>query len=95
MGGAKRVILRVPEADMDYDNPRELVDLYFKEFPSDAALDSARHFIHYQPPSDIPHSDSRVHIVIDLETLYFAGALDQPFPHEIYAVRRDADTGDP
>ncbi|PYI29522.1 hypothetical protein BP00DRAFT_448338 [Aspergillus indologenus CBS 114.80] len=90
MAGAKRVILRVPENEMDYQNPREFVDFYFKKFPSNAALDSARHFIHYQPPSDIPQSNAKVHIVIDLETQDFAGTLNQEFPHDIYAVRRVA-----
>jgi hypothetical protein len=90
MGGAKRVILRVPESEMDYQNPREFVDFYFTKFPSGAASDSARHFIHYQPPSDTSQSNPKVHIVIDLETQDFTGTLNQEFPHEIYAVRRVA-----
>ncbi|KAL4985852.1 hypothetical protein BDW68DRAFT_137549 [Aspergillus falconensis] len=91
MSRAKRVILRVPEIEMDYQNPREFVDFYFTKFPSDAASDSARHFIHYQPPSIISQPNAKVHIVIDLETRVFAGPLTPEFPHEIYAVRRGTD----
>ncbi|KAL4994006.1 hypothetical protein BDV10DRAFT_197889 [Aspergillus recurvatus] len=91
MSRAKRVILRVPEIEMDYRNPREFVDFYFTKFPSDAASDAARHFIHYQPPSDIPQPNAKVHIIIDLETRDFAGTLNPEFPHEIYAVRRGSD----
>ncbi|RDW90520.1 uncharacterized protein DSM5745_02295 [Aspergillus mulundensis] len=88
---AKRVILRVPETDMDYQNPREFVDFYFTKFPAEAASDPARHFIHYQPPSDIedPQSNPKIHIVIDIETQEVSGeTLSEDFPHEIYAARR-------
>lgn len=89
--GAKRVILRIPESEMNYQHPGEFVDFYFMKFPSNAASDPARHFIHYQPPNDIPHSNAKVHIVIDIETQEFAGELGREFPHEIYAVRRGAE----
>ncbi|KNG86162.1 hypothetical protein ANOM_006586 [Aspergillus nomiae NRRL 13137] len=91
MGKAKRVILRLLEDDMDYLNPREFVDFYCEEFPSDAASNSTRHFIRYQPPNDVSQPNARVHILIDLETRDFAGTLNHEFPHEIYAVRRGAD----
>ncbi|KAL5338631.1 hypothetical protein BJX70DRAFT_195431 [Aspergillus crustosus] len=87
----KRVILRVPETDMDYQNLSEFVDFYFTKFPSDAASDSTRHFIHYQLPSNYPRPNAKVHIVIDLETSNIDRTLGEDFPHEIYAVRRGAE----
>ncbi|KAL2840095.1 hypothetical protein BJX68DRAFT_271800 [Aspergillus pseudodeflectus] len=87
----ERVILRLSESDMDYRNPREFVDFYFRKFPSDAALDPTRHFVHYQPPSDFPQSNPKVHIVIDLETSRILETLGEDFPHEIYKVCRGAD----
>ncbi|KAL2814019.1 hypothetical protein BJX63DRAFT_431650 [Aspergillus granulosus] len=91
MSRAERVILRVPENDMNYQNSREFVDFYFTKFPSEAAPDPTRHFVHYQPPNDIPRPNPKVHIVIDLEIPDFTGNLDKDFPHEIYAVRRRID----
>ncbi|KAL4811349.1 hypothetical protein BDV18DRAFT_155954 [Aspergillus unguis] len=90
MSGAKSIILRVQESEMNYQEPNEFVDFYFTKFPSDAVSDPARHYIHYQPPRDIPQENAKIHIVIDLETPEFSGTLDQDFPHEIYAVRRGA-----
>jgi hypothetical protein len=72
---AKRVIIRLSESDMDYQNPREFVDFCFQKFPSDAALDPTRHFVHYQPPSDFPQSNPKAHIVIDLETSHILKTL--------------------
>ncbi|KAL3444838.1 hypothetical protein BJX65DRAFT_310428 [Aspergillus insuetus] len=87
----KRVILCLSESDMDYQNPREFVDFYFIKFPSDAALDRTRHFVHYQPPSDFPQPNPKVHIVIDLETSHVFGNLPQNLLHEIYKVCRGVD----
>ncbi|PKY07324.1 hypothetical protein P168DRAFT_324753 [Aspergillus campestris IBT 28561] len=89
MSNAKRIILRVAENEMNYQDPYEFARFYFTQFPSNASSDPTRHFIHYQPPSDIP--GAKVHIVIDLEIQGFTGTLDQEFPHEVYAVRRGAD----
>ncbi|KAJ0417808.1 hypothetical protein BJY00DRAFT_197891 [Aspergillus carlsbadensis] len=88
---AKRVILRLAESDMDYRNLREFVDFYFTKFPSDAALDSTRHYVHYEPPSDFPQPNPKVHIVIDIETFPAFETLPKDFPHELYKVRRGVD----
>ncbi|KAL2825232.1 hypothetical protein BJY01DRAFT_230264 [Aspergillus pseudoustus] len=90
MSRAKRIILRISENDMDHQNLRGIVDFYFSKFPSDAALDPSRHFVHYQPPSGSPQSNPKIHIVIDLETPDFSGDLDKDFPHELYGSRRGA-----
>ncbi|OAX81680.1 hypothetical protein ACJ72_03975 [Emergomyces africanus] len=68
MSGPRRVILRILESEMNFLYPGEFVDFYFTTFPSDAASDPTRHFIHYQPPNVIPHANAKVHIVIDIET---------------------------
>lgn len=89
MGQAKRVILRLPENDMDYKDIYEPARLYFTKFSHSAEeVNSSRHFIHIQPQSDLPQPDSKIHIVIDLETEQFSGSVDHSLPHEIYAVRR-------
>ncbi|PLB34560.1 uncharacterized protein BDW47DRAFT_112109 [Aspergillus candidus] len=76
MSASKQVILRVTESELNCQDPYEFVRFYFIKFPSNASSDSSRHFIHYQPPSDIP--GAKVHIVIDLETPDFAGTLAEP-----------------
>ena len=88
MSQAKRVILRVAEDDMDYQDPYQFVRLYFTKLHTDLSFDLTRHCIHLQPPSDIPQSNTKIHIVIDFEVKDFSGPLDKDFPHEIYAVRR-------
>ncbi|KAL3473239.1 hypothetical protein BJX99DRAFT_201435 [Aspergillus californicus] len=88
MSGLKRVILRIPENQMNFQDPAEFVRFYFTKFPSDAGSDPARHFVHYQPPSDFPQSNPKIHIVIDLEIQQFSGPLTKDFPHEVYSLRR-------
>ncbi|RJE20685.1 hypothetical protein PHISCL_06984 [Aspergillus sclerotialis] len=88
---AKRIILRLAEDDMDYRDPYQFVRLYFRKLHSDLSPDLTRHCIHLQPPSDMPQSNTKVHIVIDLEVKDFSGPLNRDFPHEIYAVRRRDD----
>jgi hypothetical protein len=90
MNQAKRVILRLREAELDYDNPYESVRLYLKKNGrSVKELEADRHFIHVQPPNpDIPQIDPKVHIIIDIEKDQFSGTLDDNFPHEIYRIRR-------
>ncbi|KAL5338415.1 hypothetical protein BJX70DRAFT_388632 [Aspergillus crustosus] len=89
MTTAKRIILRFPE---DIQNPYDLyepVRLYFAKFNRPVEeLNSDRHWIHLQPPSDIPQANPKLHIVIDLETDEFSGPLGPGFPHELYRVRR-------
>ncbi|KAL4910229.1 hypothetical protein BDW74DRAFT_144693 [Aspergillus multicolor] len=86
---AKGVILRVPENDMDYHNLTEFVDSYFTKCPFEAATDPARHFVHYQPPTDRPEANMKIHIVINMETQDFSGeTVSKNFPHDVYAARR-------
>lgn len=88
---AKRVILRVPESEMNYQDPNEFVRLYLAKFRPGEELDLTRHFTHHEPPSDIPYENPKVHAFIDLEAKASVGAIDQNFPHEIHAIRRGTD----
>ena len=90
MNPAKRVILRLREAEINYDDLYESVRVYFEtNGRSVEELEADRHFIHVQPSNpDIPQTDPKIHIIIDLEKDQFSGALHENFPHEIYRVRR-------
>lgn len=90
MSQAKRVILRLREADINPNDIYEPVRLYLeKRGRSATELEADRHFIHVQPPNpDILQSDPKIHIIIDLEKDKFCGDLDHDFPHEIYRIRR-------
>ncbi|KAL2811157.1 hypothetical protein BDW59DRAFT_60437 [Aspergillus cavernicola] len=87
---AKRVILRVREADLDFLDIYEPVRLHLQHNDrSVSELEEDRHFIHIQPPNpDIPQTDPKIHIIIDLEKDSFSGGLDGDFPHELYRMRR-------
>lgn len=88
MGQAKRVILRLSENNMDYEDAYKPVRLYLTKFGhSPEELNSTRHFVHIQPPSDLPQPNAKVHIIIDLERERFSGPISRSFPHEIYTVR--------
>jgi hypothetical protein len=88
MSEAKRVILRLREDQMDYGDTYKPVRLYFSKFNrSLEELESTRHFIHIQPPSDISQPSSNIHVVIDLEKDQFSGKFSNDFPHELYAIR--------
>ena len=89
MSQAKCVILRVPENDMDYQDPNQFVRLYFKKLHPDISLDLTRHCIHLQPPplSHVPQSNHIIHIIIDFEVGDFSGPLNENFQHEVYLVR--------
>ncbi|KAJ5644229.1 uncharacterized protein N7484_006736 [Penicillium longicatenatum] len=88
---AKRVILRLQEADMNYNDPYEPVRLYLEKMGHSLQhLDENHHFIHIQPPNpDIPQIDPKIHVVIDFETAKFSGPIEGDFPHEFYRVRRE------
>ncbi|KAL3474268.1 hypothetical protein BJX99DRAFT_248352 [Aspergillus californicus] len=90
MAQSKRVILRVREADVNWEDPYEPVRLYLElKGRSATELEENRHYIHLQPPnSHIPQLDPKIHIVIDFETAAFSGVLGDDFPHELYRVRR-------
>lgn len=92
MDHAKRVILRLQEADMNYNDPYEPVRLYLeKNGHSLQHLDENHHFIHIQPPNpEIPQADPKIHVIIDFEKAKFSGPIEGDFPHEFYRVRRDA-----
>lgn len=61
MNQAKGVILRLREAELDYDNPYESVRLYLENNGcSVTEVETDRHFIHVQPPNpDIPQIDAQ------------------------------------
>ena len=90
MDQAKRVILRLREAEVDYEDPYESVRLYLENNGrSVRELEAGHHFVHVQPPNpDIPQIDPKIHIVIDMEKDSFSGTPDEHFPHEVYRVRR-------
>ncbi|KAL4922804.1 hypothetical protein BDW62DRAFT_196810 [Aspergillus aurantiobrunneus] len=87
---AKRVILRVREADLEGEDPYEPIRLYFEaNGRSMDELGGGRHFIHYQPSNaHIPQRDPKIHIVMDLEKAAHSGMLGPDFPHEVYPIRR-------
>lgn len=90
MAQAKRIILRISEADLNHQDLYEAVRVYLRarDRPVDE-LTQDRHFIHIQPPSpDIPQEDPKIHIVIDLEKDLHSGPLGLDFPHELYRIRR-------
>ncbi|KAJ5543759.1 hypothetical protein N7513_007267 [Penicillium frequentans] len=88
---AKRVILRIPEPDMNYTDSYEPVRLYLsKTGGSLQDLNENRHYIHIQPPNPhIPCNRPKIHVVIDLEKEKFSGPLGDDFPHEFYRVQRE------
>lgn len=90
MDQAKRVVLRLREADINDLDLYEPVRLYLeKHGHSPSEIEANRHFIHIQPPNPhIPQADPKIHIIIDLETNQFSGQLDRDFPHEFYRIRR-------
>ncbi|KAJ5641192.1 hypothetical protein N7490_005192 [Penicillium lividum] len=90
MDQAKRVILRLREADMNFNDPYEAVRLYLeKKGHSLQHLDENHHFIHIQPPNpDIPQVDPKIHVIIDFETAKFSGPITSDFPPEFYRVCR-------
>lgn len=91
MAQAKRVVLRLRETDINYDDLYEPVRLYLeKHGRSSSEIEANRHFIHIQPANPhIPQVDPKIHIVVDIETDQFSGPLDPDFPHEFYRIRRD------
>lgn len=92
MNEAKRVILRLREDQMDYSDTYKPVRLYFSKFNRSLdELESNRHFIHIQPPSDLYQPNSKIHVVIDLEKDQFSGEFSQDFPHDIYTIRYEGD----
>lgn len=93
MDQAKRVILRLRETKIDYTDPCESVRLYLENNgQSVEELEEGRHFVHVQPSNpDIPQTDPKIHIVIDIEKDLFSGTLDEKFPHEICRIRRHDD----
>lgn len=90
MNQAKRVILRLREADINWNGPYEAVRLYLaKNGRSTEELGSGCHFVHIQPPNPhIPQEDPKIHIIIDIEKDRFVGTFNQDFPHEMYRIRR-------
>lgn len=90
MDQAKRVVLRLREADINDLDLYEPVRLYLeKHGHSPSEIEANRHFIHIQPPNPhIPQADPKIHIIIDIETNQFSGYLDRDFPHEFYRIRR-------
>ncbi|EEP82913.1 predicted protein [Uncinocarpus reesii 1704] len=91
MDQAKRVILRLREAEQDEEDLYEPVRLYLeKNGRSVEELNSDRHFVHIQPSNpDIPQVDPKIHIIIDIEVDKFTGNhVNADFPHELYRVRR-------
>ena len=93
MAQSKRIVLRIPESDMDYNDAYEPVRLYLtKTGGSLQDLSENHHYVHIQPPnSDIPSHNPKIHIVIDLEKDKFSGPIRDDFPHEIYRVHREGD----
>lgn len=92
---AKRVILRLREAEVDYEDPYEAVLLYLKK--NDHSVqepDAGLHLVHVQSSNPgIPQADPKIHIVIDVGKDRFSGTPldDEHFPHEVYRVRRQDD----
>ena len=79
------------EADVDWADPFEPVRLYLqkKGHSAEEIKDPLnRHFVHLQPPSDIPQKDPKIHVVIDLNKDQFSNVfVDENLPHEIYSIR--------
>lgn len=90
MAQAKRVVLRLREADINDRDLYEPVRLYLeKNRRSSSEIDANLHFIHVQPPNPhIQQLDPKIHIVIDIETSEFSGEIGPDFPHEFYRIRR-------
>lgn len=91
MAQAKRVVLRLREADMNDRDIYEPARLYFeKHGHSSSEIESNRHFIHIQPPNPhIPQADPKLHVIIDMEVKQHSGHLSHDFPHEFFLVRRE------
>lgn len=91
MDSAKRVILRIQESDVKPDDLFEPVRLYLQK--TKHSLDETedpwnRHFIHLQPPSDIPQKNPKIHVIIDLnKDQYLKAFVDRDFPHECYRIK--------
>lgn len=91
MESARRVILRVREADFEEDDTFKPVRLYLEKMGrSVCEIEENRHYIHFQPSNaHIPQRNPKIHIIIDLNYEKFSGdVVDMDFPHEIYAVRQ-------
>ncbi|KAL1980491.1 hypothetical protein VTN96DRAFT_4015 [Rasamsonia emersonii] len=101
MDQAKRVILRLRETEIDYTDPYESVRLYLENNGrSVKELEEGRHFVHVQPSNpDIPQTDPKIHIVIDIEKDLFSGTLDET-PADVrrnsidWAMLKSKGTGD-
>lgn len=90
MNQAKRVILRLREAEVDYKDPYKSVRLYLEKSGHEVKeLEAGRHFVHVQPPNNIPQRDLKIHIVIDMEKDNFSGVPNKNLPHEVYRIRCD------
>lgn len=91
MNSAKRIILRIREADVNWTDPFEPVWLCLeKKGHSIEEITNPlnHHFVHLQPPSDIPKRDPKIHIVIDVNKDQFPKTfVDDDFPHEMYRIR--------
>lgn len=91
MDNAKRVILRIREADVNWTDQFEPVRLYLEK--KDHSIEEItnplnRHFVHLQPPSDIPQRDPKIHTIIDVNKDQFSQTfVDDDFPHEMYRIR--------
>lgn len=91
MNPSKRVILRIREADVNWTDQFEPVRLYLEK--KDHSIEEItnplnRHFVHLQPPSDIPQRDPKIHIIIDVNKVQFDKTfVDDDFPHEMYRIR--------
>ena len=101
---AERVILRIRAADVNWFDPFKPVRLYLaKKVHSIEEITNPldRHFVHLQPPPDIPQRDPKILIIIDLNKGQFSQTLvDDDFPHEMYcedkvSLRRGRDAGQP
>lgn len=90
MAQAKRVVLRLQEADVNDCDLYEPVRLYLeKNGRSSSEIEANRHIIHIQPPNPhIPQVNPSIYIVVDIEKEQFSGPLDKSFPHEFYRIPR-------
>lgn len=91
MDYAKRVILRIREADVNWTDQFEPVRLYLEKkghSSEETTTPWNNHFVHLQPPSDIPQQDPKIHIIIDLNKARFSKTfVDDEVPHEMYRIR--------
>ena len=91
MDNAKRVILRIREADVNWTDQFMPVRLYLeKKGHSIEAIAKPldRHFVHVQLPSDIFQWDPKIRIIIGINKDQFSKTLvGDDLPHEIYCIR--------